>query len=231
MSFSQDEEIVLEILKDWLEENDAAFLAKDDIVVYWGNPTGDIQKQDWVKLKVVEAVNIVKATKVPVGLMKYCSADMLKAACQEEGRTYICGVEVHGHVNPEYFNYNKYTAPKAESLEHRVAVFILAELQGIDQNILWSQVAYIFEQTLKYIKRPVPNALQRNKFIRYGVSKTNFVERRAAGGKNNRYTVRKKGGGHIQYTCIKLDHRSGIYDLSKQEMRELIKRAVAKLKL
>jgi len=230
MEFSPDQEIVLDIIKSWLDENDAAYLAKEDLVVYWGNPTGDIKKKDWIKWRVAEIVNIIKSTKVPVGVMKHCTPDMFKAACQEEGRTYICGVEVHGEVKPEYFNYNRFKAPTNETVEHRIAVFLLSELQTVDQNILWSQVVYLFEQALKYCKVPLSNAIQRNKFLRYGVSKTDFKERRATGGKNNRYTVRKKGGGHIQYTCIKLDHRSGIYELSKDEMRKVIIGAVESIK-
>jgi len=230
MDFSEDQEIVLEIIKAWLEENDANYLAKEDIVVYWGNPTGDIQRQDWAKYKCSEIVNIIRATKVPVGVMKHCTNDMFKAACQEEERTYTCGVEVNGDVKPEFFNYFRYRNPLAETVEHKIAVHLAAELQGLSQNIIWKDLVYLFEQALKYCNVEIPNVRNRNNFLRYGLAKTEFVERRASKDYNGRY-VQKENGKIVQYTCIKLPYRSGLKrDWSKDDMRNIILKAVKGIK-
>jgi hypothetical protein len=229
MSFSEDQEIVLEIIKNWLEENDASYLAKEDIVVHWGNPTGDITKEDWVKYKTSELVGIIKATKVPVGIMKYCTNDVLRAACQEEGRTFICGVEVRGNVKPEYFNYFKKSALINETAEHKIATGLLIELQAINENILWADLSYIFEQALKYCKIKIPSAIHRNNFLRYAIEKTDFVERRATKNFNGRYTT-TVNGKLVQYTCIKLENRSGIKVWTKPEMRSIILKAVNGIK-
>lgn len=230
MEFSNDQEIVLDIIKQWLEENDVSYLAKEDIAVYWGNPTGDIQRQDWVKYKCPEIVNIIRATKVPVGVMKHCTTDMFKAACQEEGRTYICGVEINGDVKPEYFNYLRYRNPLSETIEHKIAVHLLAELQGLSENIIWKDLAFLFEQALKYCKVEIPNVISRNKFLRYGIAKTDFIERRASKNYNGRY-VQKESGKIVQYTCIKLPYRSGLKkDWDKPTMRNIILKAVKGIK-
>lgn len=230
MEFSEDQLIVLEIIKGWLDENDAAYLAKEDIVVHWGNPTGDIQRQDWVKYKCSEIVNIIRATQVPVGVMKHCTTDMFKAACQEEERTYICGVEIAGDVKPEYFNYTRYRSPKAETVEHKIAVHLIAELHALSENIIWKDLVFLFEQALKYCGVEIPNQLNRNKFLRYGIAKTDFVERRANKDYNGRY-VQKENGKIVQYTCIKLPYRSGLKRVwSKTEMRKIILKAVNGIK-
>lgn len=229
MSFSEDQEIVLEIIKDWLEENDASYLAKEDLIVHWGNPNGDIQKQDWIKYKSTELLNIIRSTKIPVGIMKHCTVDMLRAACQEEGRTFICGVDVGGEVRPEYFNYRRFKGAVTETVEHHIAIYLLAELQAVNENVLWSDLSFIFEQALKYCKVSIPSAPNRNKFLRYGIEKTDFTERRATKHFNGRYTTRIEGK-LIQYTCIKLDHRSGVKEWTKDEMRRIILRAVNGIK-
>jgi len=230
MEFSEDQLIVLEIIKGWLDENDAAYLAKEDIVVHWGNPTGDIQQQGWVKYRCSEIANIIRATLVPVGVMRHCTTDMLKAACQEEERTYICGVEVTGDVKSQYFNYTKYRNPKAETVEHEIAVHLVAELHALSENIIWKDLVYIFEQALKYCKVDVPNAQNRNNFLRYGIAKTDFVERRANKSYNGRY-VQKENGKIVQYTCLKLPYRSGLKrDWTKSQMRNIILRAVKGLR-
>ena len=69
--FTDDQEIVLEIIKLWLREQDAAFLAREELVVFWGPLDGNLRKQGWNKLKLSEAVSIVRTTKVPVGVADY----------------------------------------------------------------------------------------------------------------------------------------------------------------
>ena len=230
MSFSEDQELVLTILKEWLGEKDASFLAKENMVVYWGNPTGDIQVQDWIKLKASEAANIVKATRVPVGIMKYCTEDMLKAACQEEGRTYIAGVDCRGEVKKEFFNFRRFSGPRSETPHHVIAVHLIAELHALGKNILWRDVTYLYEQALKYLKLDIPAARNRNVFLRYAIAKTDFRERKNTKDFNGRY-VQRRNGKCVQFTCIKLDYVSGVKeDWTRPEMRELILKAIDGIK-
>jgi hypothetical protein len=228
MEFNQDQEIVLDIIKSWLDDHDAAFLAKEELIVYWDAVDGDIRKKDWVKLKLKEAANIVRSTKVPVGIMKHCTEDMFRAAAQEEGRTYIAGCAILGEAAKGYFNYNQKSRIGAisELPEHKLAISLISELEALQENILWTDLAYLYEQALKYCKLQVPNSIQRNKFIRYGLNGSEFVEKRNSKTYNGRYTFRENGKLR-QVICIKLPHRQKVKeDWTKPLMREVVLRAV-----
>lgn len=228
--FTDDQEIVLEIIKQWLRNQDAAFLAREELVVFWGPIDGNLRKQGWNKLKLNEAVSVVRTTKVPVGVMKHCTADLMRAAAQEEGRAYIAGVTVvGGAVSPEYFNFHSNKRSVCETIEHRVAIHLICELEALDQNVMWHQVAYLYEQCLKYMKLEVPNCMQRNNFIRYGLQESAFIEKRNSKRYNGRYVIRE-GGKLRQLICIKLPHKSGIKeDWTKDEMRGIVLRSVQPL--
>lgn len=228
--FSDDQEIVLELLKDWLREKDAAFLAREELVVFWGPIDGNLRKQGWNKLKLKEAVSVVRSTKVPVGIMKHCTEDLMRAAAQEEARTYIAGVTVvGGAVSPEYFNYHSNKRSVCETIEHRIAVHLISELEALDQNIMWHHVAYLYEQALRYMGLTIPNSMQRNGFIRYGLNESPFIEKRNTKRYNGRYVIRENGKIR-QLICIKLPHKSGIKDeWTKDEMRGVVLRAVKPL--
>ena len=228
--FNEDQEIVLSIIKEWLRDGDKSFLAREDLVVFWGPIDGNLKKQGWNKLKLKEAVSIIRATKVPVGLMKHCSEDLLRAAAQEEERTYICGVTViSGMVSPGYFNFHSQKRSCCEVIEHRIAIHLISELEALDQNIMWKDLAYLFEQALKYMGLQVPNSHQRNGFLRYGLQESNFKEKRNNKSYNGRYTFRENGKLR-QVICIKLDHKSGVKEnWTREEMRDVILRAVKPL--
>lgn len=228
--FSEDQEIVLEIIKLWLRKKDASFLAREELVVFWGPLDGNLRKQDWNKLKLSEAVSIIRSTEVPVGVMKHCTADIFRAAAQEEARTYVAGVSVvGGAVSPEYFNYNSKKRSACETIEHQVAVHLISELEALQQNIMWTDVAYLFEQCLKYMKIEIPNSMQRNKFIRYGLNDSAFIEKRNSKRYNGRYVIRENGKLR-QLICIKLPDRSGIKsDWTLEEKRGIVLRSVTPL--
>ena len=52
--FTADQEVVLQIIKEWLRTKDAAFLAREEQVVFWGPVDGNLRKQGWNKLKLKE---------------------------------------------------------------------------------------------------------------------------------------------------------------------------------
>lgn len=227
--FNEDQEIVLSIIKDWLREGDKALLAREELVVFWGPIDGNLRKQGWNKLKLKEVISIIRATKVPVGLMKHCTEDLLRAAAQEEDRTYICGVTVvSGMVSPGYFNFHSQRRSCCETIEHRIAIHLISELEALDQNVMWKDLSFLYEQALKYMGLEVPNSHQRNGLLRYGLQESNFEEKRNSKTYNNRYTYRENGKLK-QAICIKLAHKSGLKTWTKDEMREVILRAVKPL--
>jgi len=226
--FNEDQEIVLDIIKNWYNELDAAFLAKEGLIVHWSSLNGDVRNKGWVKLKLREAASIVRATRVPVGVMKYCTEDMFRAGAQEEGRTYIQGCTVVGDAADGYFNYNTKAAIGAisEKPEHKLAVSLIAEFVALDENVMWCDLAFMYEKALERLSIPVPHAVLRNKFLRYGLSGTQFIEKRNNKRYNGRYVIRENGKLR-QLICIKLPHRSGMRDAwGTNEMRKIITQAI-----
>lgn len=231
MELTEEQETTLGIIKEWLIDQNAVFLAMEDRIVFWAS-VGNIRKQGWQKLNMKEAVNIIRATKVPIGLMHLCKADLVRAAAQEEDRTYIAGCDVVGEVEEGYFNYNKNNriGRVCELPEHRIAVRLLVEMEQLQENIVWSDLAYIYEQAVKYCELPAPTRVQRNIYLRYGMNNTEYIERRSTPSFNGRYLI-KEATGLKAYTCIKLPHRSGVKkNWSKDDMRSIILRAVKTIK-
>ncbi|AHJ10547.1 hypothetical protein Spp001_39 [Shewanella phage Spp001] len=228
--FTEDQELVLDIMKEWLREQDAAFLALEEQVVFWAPIDGNVRKYGWIKLKLKEAVSIVRATKVPVGLMKHCTDDMMRAAAQEEDRTYVRGVTiVGGVVSPEYFNFHTNKRSVCERDEHIFAVLLVSELEQLQCNIMWKDLSYLYEQGLKYLGLPIPNVQQRNGFLRYGLNESPFIEKRNNKRYNGRYVIRENGKLR-QLICIKLPDVSGIKeDWTRDEMRRVILAAVKRM--
>lgn len=228
--FTADQEVVLQIIKEWLRAKDAAFLAREEQVVFWGPIDGNLRKQGWNKLKLKEATSIIRSTQVPVGIMKHCTEDMLRAAAQEEGRTYVCGVTVlSGAVSPEYFNFAAQARSVCEVLEHRAAIFLIAELEALNQNVMWRDLTCMYEKLLTQLGLEIPNSHQRNGFLRYGLQESAFVEKRNSKTFNNRYVIREDGKLR-QLICIKLPHKSGIKDnWTAEEMQAVINRAAKAL--
>lgn len=222
--FNADQELVLDIMKQWLQEQDASFLAKEEQIVHWGPLEGNQMRMGWVKYKLREALNIIRTLRVPVGIMKYCTEDLLRAAAQEEGRAYICGVETYSnHTSPDYFNFHKYGKATCITKHHEIAVGLIQQVRMYDENIKWLDLVYLYEQSCKYCGMPVPVATKRNGFLRYAITQTDFIERNLRGKVDKRYQIRYPDGKEIRLTCIKLDHKSGYKkEWSKEEMRNVV---------
>lgn len=207
VELTADQEFVLEVIKKWITTNEAAYLAKEDQLIFWGHVT--IHTAGWERLTCKQASNIIKSTEIPVGLMKYCTADMVVAAAQEVDRVFTCAVDIHGEVKKEFFNLRKKSAPKAETLEHRIAKILFIELLAMSENILWTDVTALYDAVLKKMGLKGTHAIGTNKILRYGLTGTPFIERRATKNFNGRLTLRENGKV-VQFTAISLEGQSGI---------------------
>jgi len=101
----QDRFIALETIKMWLNENDAAYLAKENLVVYWQHFSPDSKKGEYVKLKPLEACRVIKATRAGFDAMKLIKPDLLMLAAQESERAYKQGIYSRSNAPSEYFNF------------------------------------------------------------------------------------------------------------------------------
>ena len=201
MELSKDEEIVLDLIKGWFESRNAAFLAREEQVIYWDNLTG---KPEWVRLSLKETTSVIKTSEVPFGLMKHCTKDMVIAAAQEDGRAYTQAVKSNNvNIRADLFNLNVMTTPTKETPYHEVAVALIQELRLLNENILWKDVVRFYEQFVDEAGLEKPNRNRRNSYIRYALGSSEFEEKRATNTYNGRLTLRENGKV-VQYTAIAL---------------------------
>lgn len=98
---------LIDLCVKWLEERQAAYLAKENMVVYYATTTGRKSDFQWITHSLVEVVRIIRAT-----LMNPDDSDKLKskhviAACQELDRVFEFGIKAKHDTRPEIFNYLK----------------------------------------------------------------------------------------------------------------------------
>lgn len=108
----QDREIALVTIKMWLKENDAAYLAKEDRIVYWEHFNNDSKRGQYQQLTLRECCRVIKATRSGFDLMKYIKPELVMLAAQEEGRAYKQGINSRSNAPTEYFNFcriNRFT--------------------------------------------------------------------------------------------------------------------------
>ena len=111
----------IDLASDWLEKRNCAYLAKENVVVYYDTTTGRKQDFQWITMTLVEVVRIIKAT-----LMNPDDSDELKskhviAACQELDRVFEFGVRTRHMTKPTIFNY---TLEADESLDDSIAILV-----------------------------------------------------------------------------------------------------------
>lgn len=95
----------IDIASKWLGNRGAAYLAKENVIVYYATTTGRKSDYQWITLALVEVVRIIRATLMnPVDSDKLQSKHLV-AACQELDRVFEFGVKSRHSTRPEIFNY------------------------------------------------------------------------------------------------------------------------------
>jgi len=102
----EEEVYAVELIKEWMTTNNAAYLAKEGQIVFWGKAKSTIDDDEWIMYSMREAINIFKSTILPFGLMKYCTAEVVMVAAMELGRSFIYGVHSDVQTLPQVFNFN-----------------------------------------------------------------------------------------------------------------------------
>lgn len=211
--YEDDKEIALETCKSWLIEQDAAYLAKENIVVYWQHFNPETKRGEWAKLRLPEACRIIKSTRAGLGAMRFIKPDLVMLAAQEIERAFKQGCTSRGTVPPEYFNFNR--AGHFNDFE-MLTLCTLQELVGRGWNVeavcLGKLIDAIFV-TKGYV---VPSRTLRWKLIRAVAEEAGVVVR----DRLNRLTVTGVG----RFVAVQID---GIDDSIKEsftldELRSLI---------
>ena len=222
-----DLEIVLSLCKEYINEYDMHYVAKEDKVYHWGSDD-ILTRKKWIEHSLREVVNIIKSTRIPFGLMKHLTNETLLGAFQEEGRTYIQTCNTFGIAPKGYFNFNTMSGEAGiVSLEAVISQNILIELEKVDKNIKWVEVTKLFEDVMKHFNLKDCGLHDRNKFLRAALVQSPFEERSMRRGVNKRYYYFcKDQNKYMQLTCIKLPHRSGYLLLEESGIYDTVKQRV-----
>ena len=204
-----------EIIKQWLEEEQGSYLALEDQVVHWNNDTDKVFQSTWVNLKLKDCVRIVRATRFPLGLMKYCTEDMFLSAAQELDRVYERAVSVNGACPAHYFNY------RVSTVNDPLLVVVVKLLEYTERNrwnIKWKDLASILDVAWAELEIKAPVRASRNNLIREAARHSKYGVKQYKTGYN--YKGKK-------YACIKLDYIVGFEKVfDAEDMLMLAKMAI-----
>ena len=106
----------IDTARDWLDQLKASYLAKEDLIVYYGSLTGKKVDRVWIKLTLREVVRIIKATLLSVDDQKDFKVDHIVAAAQELGVVYHFGTKSRHKTSSHIFNYLHEAADKPERI-------------------------------------------------------------------------------------------------------------------
>lgn len=221
MAFEQDKDIALETCRQWLIENDAAYLAKEDIIIHWIPFHPESKRGEWNRLKMKEACRVIKATRAGFHAMKFIRPEMIMLAAQETERAYKQAVKSRSTVPPEFFNLEK--AGSFNNFE-MLTLCILQELVGRGWNIEAVCLGKLMEHIFHAKGFCVPNRTLRWKLLRAVANEAGVRIR----DRKDRLTVTGVG----RFVAIQIE---GITDsikteLSDEEIREITDRSIERFK-
>lgn len=204
MAFEQDKEIALETCKQWLNEQEAAYLAKENVVVYWQHYNPESKRGEWVKLKLQEACRIIKATRAGFAAMRFIKPELLLLAAQETERAYKQGVKSRSTVPDEYFNLER--AGHFNNFE-MLTLCLLQELIGRGWNIEAVLLGKVMESLFLQKGFAKPNRTLRWKLLRAVAKEAGVLIR----DRTDRLTVYGVG----RFVCVQIE---GIDDSIKTDL-------------
>lgn len=199
----QDRIIALETIKMWLEEHDAVYLAKENIVLYWEHFSPESKKGEWIKLKPAEASRIIKATRAGFDAMKLIKLDLIMQAAQECERVFKQSVYSRSNVPPEYFNLCRNQHFNRLEL---LTLCMLQELVGRGWNVEAVCLGELMKSVFQFQGFSIPNRTLRWKYLRAVSDEAGVLIR----DRKDRLTVTGIG----RFVCIQIE---GITDSIKTE--------------
>lgn len=218
----QDREIALEIIKQWIKEHDAVYLAKENRIVYWQHFSPESKKGEYVKLHPLETCRIIKATRAGFSAMRFVKTDLLLLAAQELERTYKQGIFSRSNAPEEYFNFCRCTHFNKFEL---LILCILQELVGRGWNIESVCLGKLISNTFEKVGFENPTRIFRWRLINAVADEAGMIVR----GRNNRLTV--YGVGRFIALQIEGIDDSIKTELSEEEMKELTDKSVTRYSL
>lgn len=192
----QQQIIVLELVKEWLEKNDISILAAEKIAVNWTSLDGNVANLGWNKQSLADVVNILRGTVVSLELMKYMNTDVLLAAAQESDRMFERGVTVHGKCLPQFFNY---ASKRNLSAEESIVMHVIEACLEMKTNVLGESLRNVINKACLLASINPLTAVSRNRVINSFKEEMNFNYRL---GKNRLHLHPE--GKLTKYTCLQI---------------------------
>ena len=206
---TNDQEVVVELLKKWMEQHDSALLAKENQIVFWEN-------EAWVVWTMKEAVNIFKATLIPFGLMKICDDNAVRIAALELNRSYIAGVNSKTVIQPQYFNFHRSAVKLGNDFgnyKEEVVSRVIELFESMQVNVKLTDLGYILDYAMGYLEQPKLSSQERNEYIRKLILNTQFKERN--------YKSRYLWDGRM-HAVIRYGKVSGLFSLSDVDVEDTV---------
>lgn len=217
-----EEEVVIEKLKEWFLLHNAAYLAKESSICWWGKPQSSTDDDVWVIWTMREAINIFKATLLPFGLMKYCTAETIMTAALEVDRSYICGVNSDVQCLPQYFNFNR-EALKVEvkSIDYKLELMtrIIKNFEKAMINVLIADVGKVFNECFTMLGLAPESSVKRNSLMRHVLNNKSCLYT------EKNYSNRYMYNGRV-HAVIKHKLAVGIEPLTASQINEFAYQAV-----
>lgn len=205
-SLEQDREIALETIKMWFKEHDAVYLAKENVVTYWEQFNPESKKGEYVKLRLQEAVRIIKSTRAGFDVMKRVKPELVLLAAQELERVYKQGVYSRSTVPSEYFNLCRTNSFNNIEL---LTLCMLQELVGRGWNVEAVCLGKLMDALFSKVGFAKPSRTFRWRLLRIVAEEGGMVIR----DRLNRLTVTGVG----RFVAIQVD---GITDSIKLDLTE-----------
>ena len=221
MAFEEDKEIALETCKQWLEDNDAAYLAKEDVVVFWTHFNPESKRGEWTRYKMKEACRVIKATRAGFAAMRFIKPELVMLAAQETERAYKQAVKSRSTVPPEFFNLER--AGHFNSLEI-LTMCMLQELVGRGWNIEAVCLGELMKEVFHTKGFATPSRTLRWKLLRAVAQEAGVVVR----DRTDRLTVYGVG----RFVAIQIE---GVTDSIKTELtvaetQDLVNKSIERFK-
>lgn len=219
--YEDDKAIALATCKQWLEDTDASYLAKEDVIIFWTHFNPESKRGEWTRYKMKEACRVIKATRAGFDAMRFIKPDVLMLAAQETERAYRQSVKSRSTVPDEFFNLER--AGHFNDFE-MLTLCMLQELVGRGWNVEAVCLGNLMKDVFVTKGFAVPNRFFRWKLLRSVAQEAGVVIR----DRTDRLTVTGVG----RFVAIQIE---GITDSIKteftpEENQDLINKSIERFK-
>ena len=141
---------MIDLCRDWIDSRNGAYLAKENVIVYYTSHTGRVKDFAWVSLTLNEVVRIIATTQLEASSASKLNQSHVITACQELDRVYEFGMKSTQELTPGIFNYVK---ESGQDVSDSIMDLLSSELQSLGYRaLLYMEVKNLFIETAQLLK-------------------------------------------------------------------------------